>query len=130
MLVILDKIHRDNLILFIDDFHLADDDVKDLVKNSRGIVVSSRRRVGVARNEIPLRGIREEDRDELIELISKRLNIEIDYSEKERIKDIAEGHPVSTEVLMRNYEKMGYGKIEGYKHGLDLSNPEHVEEFL
>lgn len=128
--LIMDKIENANIILFIDDFHLADRDVRDLVRNARGVVTASRRRIGVARNELPLYGIERKDREEFIELVTKRLRKEISDDAKEKIKNIAEGHPVSTEILVRNYEKINFQELEDFKYGLDLSNPKHVEEFL
>lgn len=128
--IISNRIEKENIILFIDDFHLADRNVRELVRETKGVVTASRRRVGIARNELPLFGIEEKDREDLIKLVTRRLGKEISDDAKEKIKNLAEGHPVSTEILVRNYEKINFQELEDYKYGLDFSNPEHVEEFL
>lgn len=128
--IISEKIEKENIFLFIDDFHLADEDVKELVKGIGNVVLASKKRIGIARNELPLSGVNIEDRDELIDLITERLGIEISQSAKEKIKEIAEGHPVSTEILVRNYENINFQQLTKYKHGLDFSNAEHAKEFL
>ena len=124
------KIENENIILFIDDFHLADQNVKDLVKNLKNIVLSSKKNVGVARNEMSLSGIEKNDRDKLIELISHRLDKKLDPKAKEIINRIAEGHPVSTEMLVRNYDKINFEKLETFKDTLNFSNSEHIKEFI
>lgn len=129
--IISDKIEEENIILFIDDFHLADEDVQELVKSARGgVVLASKRKVGVARKEIPLSGIDKEERDKLIDLIASNFDKVISDKAKEKIKKIAEGHPLSTEILVRNYENINFQNLEGYKYGLDFSNPAHVQEFI
>ena len=125
-----DMLVSENIILFIDDFHLADNEVKELVKVSGNIVLSSKKKIGVSRNEVPLSGIDEEDRDKLIDLITKNKRVELSDTAKEKIKRIAEGNPVSTEILVKNYERIDFEEIEDYKKkGLDLSNPDDAEEF-
>ncbi|HZK60521.1 MAG TPA: tetratricopeptide repeat protein, partial [Anaerovoracaceae bacterium] len=128
--VISDKLISENTILFIDDFHLADDNVKELVKVSGNIVLSSKKKTGVLKNEMPIHGIDMEDRDKLIDLISNNQNKKLSDTAREKIKQIAEGVPVSTEILVKNYEKIDFDEIEDYKrNGLDLSKPEDAEEF-
>ncbi|MCK5345688.1 MAG: DUF4062 domain-containing protein, partial [Candidatus Heimdallarchaeota archaeon] len=125
-----DMLISETIILFIDDFHLADDDVRELVKVSGNIVVSSKKRTGVSRNELSLSGINEEDRDKLIDLIADNKNIKLSDTARNKIKRIAEGNPVSTEILVKNYERIDFEEIEDYKKkGLDLSNPDDAEEF-
>jgi len=126
---ILSKVIAEGVILFIDDFHLTDDDVKTLVKMARGVVVSSRRRTDVARNEIHLYGI-DDERDRLVEMLAEKLCPSLGDLAKKKIADIAEGHPVSTEILVRNGEKINFEELEKYKEGLDFSKPEHAAEFL
>ncbi len=125
------KISDDNLIIFVDDFHLADNTVKELVKSSKGFVVSSKAITGIARNELHLSGIEESERDFLIDLICRRLGKSISEIAREKIKQIAEGHPVSTEILVRNFDRIDFKELEDYKRdALNLSNPDHVQEFL
>jgi len=129
--IVSDKIEKENIILFIDDFHLADDDVKELIKHTSGnLVVASKRKVGIARTELHLIGIDAIERKKLIYLIASRLDKQITDEAMEIIKEIAEGHPVSTEVLIRNYDIINFEKLEKYKQGLDFSDTKHVEEFL
>ncbi|MCZ7393685.1 MAG: tetratricopeptide repeat protein [Candidatus Methanoperedens sp.] len=129
--IIAGKIENENIFLFIDDFQLADDDVKELVKNThRNMVLASKKKMGLTKNELHLTGIDAEDRGELIDLIAYRLDEEISDEVKEKIKDISEGHPVFTEILVRNNEMINFQKLKEYKQAFDLSNPDHVAEFL
>jgi len=122
---------NDNTILFIDDFQIADRDVHSFVKSiGSNVIIASKKKVGIMRNELYIPGISLGDRDELINTICKRLNKTISSSARERIKTIAEGHPVSTELLVRNSERINFDKLETYKQGLDLSTLDHIEEFL
>lgn len=118
-----------NISLFIDDFHLADDSVKEFVKKSRGIIIGSKRRTGIARREIHLTGIDEEEREVLIDHISNNFDKDLSQIAKEKIKIITEGHPVSTEFIVRNCDAINFERIEGFKTS-DFSIPEHVTEFL
>jgi len=129
--IISDKIEKENMFLFIDDFQLADDDVKELVKNThRNMVLASKKNIGLARNELHLTGIDAKEIGKLIDLIASRLDKKINDEVKEKIKEISEGHPVFTEILVRNYELISFQKLKEYKHVFDLSNPEHVGDFL
>ncbi|ODS36212.1 hypothetical protein BEH94_05145 [Candidatus Altiarchaeales archaeon WOR_SM1_SCG] len=123
-------VEKENIVLFIDDFHLADDEVKEFVKNTHGVVVSSKKKTGITRNEIPLYGIDEKDR--LIDLAVQRFTIKnLSDIAREKIKELAEGHPVSTEILVRNYKNIGdFRELKEFKSGLDFSKQEHVEEFM
>lgn len=124
-------ISNENTILFIDDFHLADNDVQSLVRYvGRNLILASKRKVDITRNELYLPGIYPEDRDALIDTICRRLNKTIGNIARERIKKIAEGHPVSTELLVRNSERINFDKLETYKQGLNLSRSDHAEEFI
>ena len=131
--LILDRMAEENIYIFIDDFHLADDDVQDLVKKIRGgVVLASKRRVGLARAEHHLFGIDEDERDDFIDyLISKeKFDKRITDEARRIIKDVAEGHPVSTEILIKNYDKINFSRIETYKQSLKMSDPRDAEEFL
>lgn len=129
--IISDKIENENIFLFIDDFQLADDDVKELVKNTHSnLVLASKKNIGLARNELHLTGIDAKEIGKLIDLIAIRLDKEINDDVKEKIKEISEGHPVFTEILLRNYEMISFHKLKEYKQVFDLSNPEHVGDFL
>lgn len=128
---IANKIVKGNIVMFIDDFHLADEDVRTIVRQTRGsVVISTRNKMSIVRSEVFLSGIDESERNELLDLIARRLDKHISNSARGKIKDIAEGHPVSTEILVRNCDKINFDNVKGYKHGLDFSNTKHVEEFL
>ncbi len=125
------KIDDENILFFIDDFHLADKNVQELVKSSKRFVLSSKKLSGVARNEVHLSGIDEKERDLLIDIISRRLGKSITDLAKGKIKKITEGHPVSTELLVRNSERIDFNNLENIKpDALDFSNPDQVQEFI
>ncbi len=126
---ILDEIENEQIYLFIDDFHLADEDVEELVKRMDvGLVLASKKLSGVARKELFLSGIDEDDRDKLIDLAAKDHPKRISEEAREKIKIIAEGHPVSTKILVRNYDKIDFRRLERYD--LDFLNPKHSEESM
>ncbi|MDE1890699.1 MAG: ATP-binding protein, partial [Planctomycetota bacterium] len=128
---IANKIEKGKIVIFIDDFHLADEDVRTIVRQTRGsVALSTKNKISIARNEVFLSGIDESERDKLLDLIASRLDKHISNSARGKIKDIAEGHPASTEILVRNCDKINFDNVKGYKHGLDFSNTKHVEEFL
>ncbi|MGB5910224.1 MAG: tetratricopeptide repeat protein, partial [Promethearchaeia archaeon] len=114
---------EENLILFIDDFHLANDDVVEVAKSVDHIILSSRKNTHIARTEIYLSGIDEEDREDLIKLFST----EIPENVRKSINQIAEGHPVSTELLVKNYQYIDFDKIKDFN--LEDANDEQVKDF-
>jgi len=114
---------EEDLILFIDDFHLANDDVVEMVKSVDHIILSSRKNTYIARKEIYLSGIDEEDREDLIKLFST----EIPGKVRRLINQIAEGHPVSTELLVKNYENIDFDKLKGLN--LEDADDEQVMDF-
>lgn len=101
---------REDLILFIDDFHLATDDVVDMVESVDRIIIASRKRSYLVRKEIYLTGLDEEDREELIKIFSP----EIPDNIVKIISKIAEGHPVSTKLLVKNYQKINFDKLKDF----------------
>ncbi|MHA2001214.1 MAG: tetratricopeptide repeat protein [Promethearchaeota archaeon] len=112
-----------NLILFIDDFHLATENVENLVDSLETIILSSRKNSNIARKEICIVGIDEENREELIKLF----NPNIPEKAKAMIKTIAEGHPVATELLVKNYGKIDFDKIKDFE--LIDANDKQVKDF-
>jgi len=114
---------RKNLILFIDDFHLATEDVEELIDSLESIILSSRKNSNIAEQEICITGIDEEDREDLINLF----NPKIPEKAKTMIKTIAEGHPVATELLVKNYEKIDFDKIKDFE--LKDANDKQVKDF-
>jgi tetratricopeptide (TPR) repeat protein len=95
------------------------------------IILASKHKTGLARKEINLIGFAKKDRMELIELLSARFNIELNKEIKEKIQTIAEGHPVSTELLVKNYEIIDFNKVKEFKPtDFADSSTEQAEEFL
>jgi len=115
---------EDQIILFIDDFHLASKNLIHLVKSIDNIIFSSRRNTFIARKEICITGIDEKDREDLIDVFS---TTELPGKAKESIKQIAEGHPVSTELLVKNYQRIDFEKIKDFN--LEDANEDQVEDF-
>jgi len=113
-----------NLTVFIDDFHLANKDVVNFVKTLDNIVLSSRKITYVAKKELCILGIDEEDREDLINLYTTS---ELPIKAKELIKQIAEGHPISTELLVKNYQKINFDNLTNFD--LENANDEQVKEF-
>jgi tetratricopeptide (TPR) repeat protein len=129
--IMLNNINKRNISLFLDDFHLSDDSIRTLVNQADcSVILASKRKIGLARNEIPLLGVEEEDRYNLIDLAARRFHKNLDSFAKDKIKNIAEGHPVSTEILVRNFEIINFKVLENFKKGLNISNPKHSEELL
>ena len=126
---IADYNRKSDIILFIDDFHHADKDVEELVKISTNIVIASRSYSHITRGSIPLIGIREEEREELIDVIAERVQVQIDPAIKNRISDLAEGLPITTELLVKNSQSIDFSALADIKTGLDFSIEVHVEDF-
>lgn len=128
--LIVERLNKGNLLLFIDDYHLADESVMELLKEAKGIVVSSRTCTGTARNEIPLEGILESDRDALFEVLMLRFDATIDDTTKEKIKHICEGHPVTMELLIRNSTRIDFTNFEHFgRDAISAIRSRHVEDF-
>ena len=108
-----------DLVLFIDDFHLASEEVVQMTKAVDHIILSSKRNTGIANIEIYLSGIDEEDREQLIELFSKQ----IPKGVRKLICKIAEGHPVSTEILVKNYQSINFDKLKDF----DLADANDIQ---
>ena len=118
------KIQSDEkLILFIDDFHLVSEDVVNFAKSVDHLILSSRMNTYIARKEILISGISEEDRENLISLFSN----EIPENIRKLISNIAEGHPVSTELLVKNYQNIDFEKIKNFD--LADANDNQVKDF-
>ncbi|MFX1396842.1 MAG: tetratricopeptide repeat protein [Promethearchaeota archaeon] len=115
--------NEENFILFIDDFHLATDNVVKMAKNLDHLILSSRKNTYIANKEIYISGIEEKDREKLINLFST----EIPENVKRIINKIAEGHPVSTELLVKNYQNINFDKIKEFD--LTDANDNQVKDF-
>lgn len=119
--------NEENLILFIDDFHNADEDVQKLVENVSRIIVSSRKTTGLTRKELCIVGIREEDRPDFINLLCGRHIKNLSEEAKETILKITEGHPIFTELLVRNSEFINFSKIKEFDLKNDLKNVNSIQ---
>ncbi len=105
---------NENLILFIDDFHLADEDVQQLVKEMDRVIIASRNRTNLSKKVLCLIGISGDDSENLIDLLCMRFCIEIPERTKEKITQLTEGHPISMELLVRNYEFINFGVLKEF----------------
>jgi len=121
---ILHKIKNEDTILFIDDFHLADTHVAELLKSSQNVVAASRKKGGYALQELHIKGV--DDVDGFIDLVSDGT---VTGEAREKIRKVAEGHPVSTIILVKNYQKINFTALDRFQQGLDVST-QHAEEFL
>jgi tetratricopeptide (TPR) repeat protein len=129
--VIVKKIHDEDLLIFIDDFHLADNDVKKLVSDSKGFIIASKSNSGITHKQLHLIGIENDERQKLIDLVSENFDKKIPSDLKEKIKRISEGHPITIELLVRNFDKLDLKKYENLKDNvLVQSNPQQVDEFI
>ncbi|MHA1931110.1 MAG: tetratricopeptide repeat protein, partial [Promethearchaeota archaeon] len=118
-----------DLILFVDDFHLATEDVVNMAKSVDHLILSSRKNTGIARKEIYLSGIDEEDREDLINLFHNVQEEQLPENVKKQIAIIAEGHPVSTEILVKNYQRISnFDKLKGFN--LENANQMQVNDFF
>ena len=129
--IISDNIKTNNICLFLDDFHLSSKEARALPKSiPGGVVLASKRKIGCARGEIYLMGIEEEDRYRFIDLAADRFSQKLDERARDSIFQIAEGHPVSTEILVRNFDKINFEELKSFKESLKNSDPNHVEELM
>jgi len=123
-------IKTENVLLFIDDAHLVEDNVKVLIKNTTSLVLSSRERTGLVKKVIALIGIAKEDREKLINLLKPK-HLEIKPKTIEDINKIAEGHPIFTNLLVQNFQEINLKKLAKDKpKELKKANQEEVDEFL
>jgi hypothetical protein len=123
-------IEAEDILLFIDDAHLLDDDVAELIKSTNSIVLSSRERTGLAKKEIVLIGIAKEDRPDLINLLKPR-TLRISPEIMEDINLIAEGHPIFTKLLVRNYQLVDFENLKIHKpEELEHAEPNEMDEYL
>lgn len=125
-----DLIEKKEIILFIDDFHLAEEDLKELILSTEPIIISSRIATGLTYSEICLMGIEENERDNLINVLSLRYKVKLRKDIKEKIKNITEGHPVSTELFIKNYQKINFNKLHAFKDGLEFWRQRDLDMFL
>jgi tetratricopeptide (TPR) repeat protein len=124
-------IQSESILLFIDDAHLANKEVEDFILKNKSIVLSSRRKTGLAQKEIYLVGIPKNDRKSLINLLSARYDLKLKPKIIDKIKEIGEGHPITTEILVKNFEKVNFDKLKSFKPETFMqANSRQIHEFL
>ncbi|MFA6371778.1 MAG: DUF4062 domain-containing protein, partial [Methanothrix sp.] len=129
--IISDYVKNNNICLFLDDFHFSSKDTRALPADIPGcVVLASKKKIGCARGEIYLMGIEEEDRYRFIDLAADRFSKILDKIARDSIFKVAEGHPISTEMLVRNVDKIDFEKLKSFKESLKNSDPNHVEELM
>ncbi len=62
--------------------------------------------------------------------MASRLGKSIGEDDVERIKDIAEGHPIATYLLVSNLERLGIETLRNFREGLDFSRDRDVKEYI
>lgn len=131
MKVIREKLRCENRLLFIDDFHIADEDVIELAKSIKSnLIISTKSKIDIGRKSVFVNGIAGEERDGLINNTVFRFNKQISTEARNKIESLSEGHPVSIEIMVRNSEVIDFDYIESFKLLKDLSNSIHMMEFL
>ena len=125
------KNEKEKKVLFIDDYHLADEGVKELLKDRfLPIILSSKCCPDNAYTTIHILGLIEGERGSLIDEIAGRHSMEITEYARERIREIAEGHPVTTEILVRNSNKIDFDELSSIKRDcLDRTTEVQIDEF-
>jgi hypothetical protein len=130
--------NKGNVILFLDDFHLADEDVIDFIQryskelDRAKIVITSRTDVKVDRDiayTLKLRGIEnEEEYYKYLDYLSKE---EIPNEYKNIFMKISRGHPLITKFLVKNFGIVPLKKINSLYDAIkSLRGDEYVEEFF
>jgi energy-coupling factor transporter ATP-binding protein EcfA2 len=103
---------RDHLT-FIDDFHLAEPDVKELVQQvDGGIILAGKEDLPHGRQRIELGGVIEEKRMDMVMGKASRLDKPVDDNTIRKIAALSEGHPVVMEILINNYQDVNYDDIK------------------
>ena len=100
--------NKRGVILFIDDIHLANKDVKKFVGLARTklgkkfkIIMTSREDIKVRYN-LNIKGIlAKEEYHEFVKELAKEYSKDIKEEEKELFYEISKGHPLLTEILVR-----------------------------
>lgn len=128
--ILIKQINTEKLLVFIDDFHLADANVKNLVQHSNGFIVASKSNTGITHKQLALSGIEIDERQKLIEMVATYFDKRISQESIDKIIKISEGHPITIELLVRNIDKIDFKNIENLKKCLIFSNPQHVDEFI
>ncbi len=125
------KIEEDKTLLFIDDFQFADEEVRRFISMLKTpVIVATKESNSILENVIKLKGIGDKDRDKHIMEVAKRFSIVLKDEDINKISELADGHPVSTELIIKNFERIDFKKIVKYKDGLNLTEKKHSEDFI
>jgi tetratricopeptide (TPR) repeat protein len=103
---------RDRLT-FIDDFHLADPVVKELVQQVDGsIIMAGKKDLQLGQQRIELGAVAEEKRVDMVRGIASRLGKPVDDQTIGKIAAISEGYPVVMEILVNNYQNENFDDVQ------------------
>ena len=128
---LIEILDEENVILLLDDLQFADDDVKEFVKrceeklSKSAIIVTSRRFEET--NRVEIKGI-EKDYNSYVKYLADKYSVSIDDSKIEEIRELSRGHPILTEIIVRNYHKCELSKISEISK--TPSDDDFVNEFL
>ncbi len=125
---ILKKILKNKIILFIDDFQYADDSIKELVKKQKNMIISSRKKENLTRNSLKLNPIDKSELNDLIDLITKRFNINLTSQQKKGIITNFEGHPILIEFIIRNIQRINLFNKDIIKYSINRFELDNIDE--
>jgi tetratricopeptide (TPR) repeat protein len=96
-------------LTFIDDFHLADPDPKELVQQVDGsIIIASKEDLPLDCQHIKLHGVAEEKRVDMVRGIASRLGNPVEDQKIAKIAAISGGYPVVVEILLNNCQNENF----------------------
>ena len=125
-----DKLKDEKILLHIDDYHKSDKYLNNLIKFHNNILITSRKKTNLTRNQIFLEGIEMPERTKFIENTITNLNIIIPDHIKTLISEGSEGHPITIEILLRNYMKINLEMLKEFRTKFIFSNQDQFDEFL
>ncbi len=127
---ILDQIKNERILLFIDDFQLADEGVQKLLQSGRTypIIIASRIYTQMTINSMDLMGV--EEIHQFLKGVMHHFQTNFSETIKEKIIHLSEGHPITIILLVRNHATIPFEKIEVIKQGFEFSRPEHFNEYF
>jgi tetratricopeptide (TPR) repeat protein len=119
------------VILFLDDLQFADDEVRKFVKrcekrlSKSKIIITSRRFERI--RGFKIEGLKK-DYDDYVKHLASEHDISIANEEIETMRKITRGHPLLTEIIVKNYHRCKLPKVGDIPK--TLSDDEFVKEFL
>jgi tetratricopeptide (TPR) repeat protein len=112
IMYLLSRLKESDRLTFIDDFHLADPDVKELVRQVSSVIMAGKEDLPLGRQRIKLVGVTEGRRLDMVRGIASRLCKPVDDQTIAKIADLSDGHPVVMEILVSNYQDVNYDDIQ------------------